>query len=64
MCRYVTVKMIGDHAKKHRSSVIRAMKAAGVKVEKFPGCKGDRVPEREANRMLNLHWPEVGPLPK
>ena len=61
--RWVTLAMICEHAKKHRSSVVRALKAAGVQTERIAGCKGVRLREREANRFLLRQWPEAGPLP-
>lgn len=51
--------MICDKTKKHRSSVLRALKAAGVQPERIPGVKGGRIPEKEAVKVVAKHWPEV-----
>ncbi|HEY2343843.1 MAG TPA: hypothetical protein VGH90_12455 [Chthoniobacteraceae bacterium] len=59
---YVSIPMLCAHARKHRSSVIRALKIAGVTVEKIPGSKGLRILERDANDFLARQWPEAGPL--
>lgn len=63
MTRYVTIAMLCKHAGKHRSSVIRALRFANVKQEKFPGARGVRITEKEANAFLAKYWPEAGPLP-
>lgn len=61
--RYVTISMLCAHAKKHRVTVIRALRNAGVNLELIPGCRGHRIPEKEANKFLLRQWPEVGPFP-
>jgi hypothetical protein len=61
--KYVTVAMIAEHADKCPASVPAALKAAGVKPEKLPGVKGVRIPERDANKFLLRHWPDVGAMP-
>jgi hypothetical protein len=62
--KYVTINMIRDHAQKKASqTVIAALKAAGIKMEKIPGVRGWRITERDANKFLMLQWPEAGPLP-
>lgn len=60
---YVTIAMLCAHAGKHRTSVLRALKSAGVEVAKKPGVRGIRLTEKEANRFLAMQWPEVGPMP-
>jgi hypothetical protein len=61
--KYVTIPMLTRHARKNRSTVIRALRAANVSTEKIPGAKGLRIPEEEANAFLARQWPEAGPLP-
>lgn len=61
--KYVTIGMIAAHAKKHRNTVVRALKMAGVKIERMPGVKGGRIAERDANKFLLRQWPGVGPFP-
>jgi hypothetical protein len=61
---YVTVAMIAKHAKKAKSSVVRALKNAGTKTETFPGVHGLRIDERDANMLLKRQWPECGPMPQ
>ena len=61
--RWVTITMLCQHAGgKDRSGVLRALKRAGVKVEKIPGCRGYRIAERDANRFVARQWPELGPM--
>jgi hypothetical protein len=62
--KYVTIPMLCAHAHKHRSSVIRALKIAGVAMEKTPGAKGLRILERDANDFLARQWPQAGPFPE
>lgn len=59
---FVSVKMLAEHAKRRVNAIYRAMKAAGVKAEKFPGVQGLRIPKQVANKFLAKHWPEVGPM--
>ncbi len=54
--------MITRHARKNRSTVIRALRAANVATEKVPGAKGLRIREEEANEFLARQWPAVGPI--
>lgn len=66
--RYATIRMICAHAQKDRSTVIRALKAAQIKPEKFPGCHGLRIKERDVNTFLarqcwTKNGEQVGPLP-
>jgi len=56
--------MLAQHAGKCTQAVRNAIKAAGLKPEKFPGVHGLRIPEKEANKFLLKHWPDVGPLPQ
>jgi|GEM_PF-4062384 len=60
--KYVTIAMLCAHAKKHRSSVLRALRAAGLTPQRLPGCKGLRLPEPEATDFLARQWPQAGPL--
>ena len=61
--KYVTIAMLCEHAQKHRSSVLRALRTAGITPEKIPGCKGVRLPADQANAFLEKQWPQAGPLP-
>ena len=61
--KYVTIAMIARHAKKHKLTVWKALRKAGVNMETPPGAKGFRITEKDANRFLAKQWPEVGPLP-
>ena len=60
--RYVTVAMIAAHVRRSTKQVLRAMKQADVKGERFPGVKGIRIPLAIANKFICKHWPEVGPM--
>jgi hypothetical protein len=61
--RYVTIAMIAAHAKKDRSSVLRALKLAKITPEKITGALGYRIKERDANTFLARQWPSAGPMP-
>lgn len=61
--KFVTIAMLCEHTGRHRSTVFRALKAAGIRAQSVPGCKGLRLPERDANKFLLRQWPEVGALP-
>lgn len=61
--KYVTIAMLSDHTGKHVTSIRRVLKTAGVIVETPKGCKGARIAERDANRFLLRHWPEIGAIP-
>jgi hypothetical protein len=56
--RYVTVKMIAEHTGLAIKSVRAAIKRRNVKVEKFGGKTGIRVPERVANDFIRKEWPD------
>lgn len=60
--RYVTVQMIAARAKRHPDSVMRLLKASQTKLEKFPGVRGYRIAEKDANRLIAGAWPNVPPL--
>lgn len=60
--KYASPAMIARHARKHRVTVIRALKAAKVPTEKAPGVRGLRIPIAAANKFLERQWPEVPPL--
>jgi hypothetical protein len=61
--RYFTLQQIADHTGKHRESVRLALKAAQIVPERFPGCRGGRIPERTANAFVSKWQPAAGPLP-
>jgi hypothetical protein len=63
MTRYVTIRMIAEHAKKNINTVISALRVAGVELKAEKGVKGFRIPERDANKFLLKHWPTCGPMP-
>lgn len=60
--RFVTIAMLAAHAKKHRCSIIRGLRLAGIKLEKTLGVKGGRLPVKDANRFLAKQWPDVAPM--
>lgn len=59
---FVSLQMVAAHAGKHIASVRRAMKTAGLPLQKEPGVRGYRVPLKEANKFLAKQWPQVPPL--
>jgi hypothetical protein len=59
LIRYVTLGMICKQAGKSRAAVSRALRMANVTTEKTSGVKGLRILEKDANRFLAKHWPDV-----
>lgn len=60
--KYVTIQMLVKHTGKHRNTIERALRLAGVAMEKTPGIRGIRVKLADANKFLLRQWPEVGPM--
>ena len=60
--RFVTVAMLCAHAGKHRATILRALRAAGISAERAKGLRGLRLTERDARRFLSRQWPEIPPL--
>lgn len=60
--KYVTVAMIAQHAGRHHQTVFRALKATGTATLKQPGVNGLRILKRDADRFLELMWPDIGPM--
>jgi hypothetical protein len=59
---YATIKMISKATNKHQVTVHRALKNAGVVMEKTPGVKGFRLPLNVANKFIARQWPEYPPM--
>lgn len=62
MSRYVTVKMIAAHVKRTPQAVRMALRAARVQPQRIAGVKGLRLDAKDANKFINLAWPECGAL--
>jgi hypothetical protein len=62
--KYVTISMLAVHARRHHTTIRRALTASGITVERHRGINGLRILKRDADKFLALHWPEIGPLPE
>ena len=60
--KYASIALIAAHTKKHRATVLRALRQAGVTPESHPGVKGKRLPLNEANKFLLRQWPGIAPI--
>lgn len=61
--QYVTINQIAAHVGKNRTTVLRGLKIAGIETAQPQGCKGARIPYKDAARWVLRYHPEAGPLP-
>lgn len=54
--------MLCAHAKKHRGTMLRALRRSGISPEPIPGLRGHRIPQAVVDDFLQQRWPELPPF--